>query len=256
MIHPTALIHSGAKLAQDVEIGPFAVIGEHVEIGSGTSIGSHTVISGHTRIGKGNRIFHHSVLGEAPQDKKYAGEPTRLEIGDGNMIREFCTFNTGTVQDAGVTRMGDNNWVMAYVHLAHDVQIGNNTTLANNAQFAGHVVVGDHAVVGGVTGVHQFCRIGAHAMIGAASLILADVPPYVMAMGNTCEPHGINSEGLRRRGFSAESINAIRRAYKTLYKSGLSFEEAKQALRGQAGNSPELAIFVEFLDSTKRSIIR
>jgi UDP-N-acetylglucosamine acyltransferase len=256
MIHPSAIVHSGAKLAQDVEIGPFAIIGEHVEIGSGTSIGSHTVVTGHTRIGKDNRIFHHSVLGEAPQDKKYAGEPTRLEIGDGNMIREFCTFNTGTVQDAGVTRMGNNNWVMAYVHLAHDVQIGNNTTLANNAQFAGHVVVGDYAVVGGVTGVHQYCRIGAHAMIGAASLIIADVPPYVMAMGNTCEPHGINSEGLRRRGFSVESINAIRRAYKTLYKSGLSFEDAKQALRGEVEDSPELAIFVEFLDSTKRSIIR
>ncbi len=256
MIHPSAIVHSGAKLAQDVEIGPFAIIGEHVEIGSGTSVGSHTVVTGHTRIGKDNRIFHHSVLGEAPQDKKYAGEPTRLEIGDGNMIREFCTFNTGTVQDAGVTRMGNNNWVMAYVHLAHDVQIGNNTTLANNAQFAGHVVVGDYAVVGGVTGVHQYCRIGAHAMIGAASLIVADVPPYVTAMGNTCEPHGINSEGLRRRGFSVESINAIRRAYKTLYKSGLSFEDAKQALRGQAEDSPELAIFVEFLDSTKRSIIR
>ncbi len=256
MIHPSALVHSGAKLAQDVEIGPFAVIGEHVEIGSGTSIGSHTVVTGHTRIGKDNRIFHHSVLGEGPQDKKYAGEPTRLEIGDGNMIREFCTFNTGTVQDAGVTRMGNNNWVMAYVHLAHDVQIGNNTTLANNAQFAGHVVVGDYAVVGGVTGVHQFCRIGAHAMIGAASLILADVPPYVMAMGNTCEPHGINSEGLRRRGFSAESITAIRRAYKTLYKSGLNLEEAKQALRAQVADRPELAIFVEFLDSSKRSIIR
>ena len=256
MIHPTALVHSGAKLAPDVEIGPYSVIGEHVEIGSGTSIGSHAVVTGHTRIGKGNRIFHHNVLGEGPQDKKYAGEPTRLEIGDGNMIREFCTFNTGTVQDVGVTRMGDNNWVMAYVHLAHDVQVGNNTTLANNVQFAGHVVVGDYAVIGGVTGVHQYCRIGAHAMIGAASLIVADVPPYVMAMGNTCEPHGINSEGLRRRGFSAESVNAIRRAYKTLYKSGLGFEEAKQALRGQVKDSPELAIFVEFLDSTKRSIIR
>ena len=256
MIHPSAIVHSGAKLAQDVEIGPFAVIGEHVEIGSGTSIGSHTVVTGHTRIGKDNRIFHHSVLGEGPQDKKYAGEPTRLEIGNGNMIREFCTFNTGTVQDAGVTRMGNDNWVMAYVHLAHDVQIGNNTTLANNAQFAGHVVVEDYAVVGGVTGVHQFCRIGAHAMIGAASLVIADVPPYVMAMGNTCEPHGINSEGLRRRGFSAESINAIRRAYKTLYKSGLGLEEAKQVLRAQVADRPELAIFVEFLDSSKRSIIR
>lgn len=256
MIHPTAIVHSGAKLAQDVEIGPYAVIGEHVEIGSGTAIGSHTVITGYTRIGKSNRIFQHCVLGEAPQDKKYAGEPTRLEIGDGNMIREFCTFNTGTAQDDGVTRMGNDNWVMAYVHLAHDVQIGNNATLANNAQFAGHVVVEDYAVIGGLTGVHQFCRVGAHAMVGAASLVLADVPPYVMAIGNTCEPHGINSEGLRRRGFSAETIGTIRRAYKTLYKSGLSLEEAKQALRGQVADCPELAILVEFLDSSKRSIIR
>lgn len=256
MIHPTAIVHSGAKLAQDVEIGPYAVIGEHVEIGSGTAIGSHTVITGYTRIGRSNRIFQHCVLGEAPQDKKYAGEPTRLEIGDGNMIREFCTFNTGTAQDDGVTRMGNDNWVMAYVHLAHDVQIGNNATLANNAQFAGHVVVEDYAVIGGLTGVHQFCRVGAHAMVGAASLVLADVPPYVMAIGNTCEPHGINSEGLRRRGFSAETIGTIRRAYKTLYKSGLSLEEAKQALRGQVADCPELAILVEFLDSSKRSIIR
>jgi UDP-N-acetylglucosamine acyltransferase len=256
MIHPSAIVHSGAKLAQDVEIGPFAVIGEHVEIGNGTSIGSHAVITGRTRIGMDNQIFHHSVLGEGPQDRKYAGEPTRLEVGDGNMIREFCTFNTGTVQDAGVTRMGNNNWVMAYVHLAHDVQIGSNTTLANGAQFAGHVVVEDYAVVGGVTGVHQFCRIGAHAMVGAASLVLADVPPYVMAIGNTCVPRGINSEGLRRRGLSAETITAIRRAYKTLYKSGLSLEEAKQALRGQVADCPELAILVEFLDSSKRSIIR
>jgi UDP-N-acetylglucosamine acyltransferase len=256
MIHPTVIVHSGAKLAPDVQIGPYAVIGEHVEIGTGTSIGSHTVITGHTRIGKSNRIFHHCVLGEQPQDKKYAGEPTRLEIGDGNMIREFCTFNTGTVQDGGITRMGNNNWVMAYVHLAHDVQIASNTTLANSAQLAGHVVVEDYAVIGGVTGVHQFCRIGAHAMVGAASLVLADVPPYVMAIGNTCEPHGINSEGLRRRGFGAETITAIRRAYKTLYKSGLSLEEAKQALRGQVPDCPELAILVEFLDSSKRSIIR
>ena len=256
MIHPSAIVHSGARLAPDVEVGPFAIIGEHVEIGSGTAIGSHTVITGYTRIGKSNRIFQHCVLGEAPQDKKYAGEPTRLEIGDGNMIREFCTFNTGTAQDDGVTRMGNDNWVMAYVHLAHDVQIGNNATLANNAQFAGHVVVEDYAVIGGLTGVHQFCRVGAHAMVGAASLVLADVPPYVMAIGNTCEPHGINSEGLRRRGFSAETIGTIRRAYKTLYKSGLSLEEAKQALRGQVADCPELAILVEFLDSSKRSIIR
>jgi UDP-N-acetylglucosamine acyltransferase len=256
MIHPSAIVHPGAKLAADVEIGPFAVIGEHVEIGAGTTIGAHAVITGHTRIGTNNRVFHHAMLGEIPQDKKYAGEPTRLEIGNGNMIREFCTFNIGTVQDAGVTRLGDDNWVMAYVHLAHDCQVGSHTTLANCTQLAGHVHVGDHAVLGGFTGVHQFCRVGAHAITGVGSVVLADVPPYVTAMGNTAEPHGINSEGLRRRGFSAEAINGIRRAYKTLYKSGLSLDEAKQALRTQAAECRELAVFVEFLDSSKRSIIR
>jgi UDP-N-acetylglucosamine acyltransferase len=256
MIHPSALVHSGAKLAADVEVGPYAIIGEHVEIATGTRVGSHTVISGHTRIGRNNRIFHHVVLGEIPQDKKYADEPTRLEIGDGNVIREFCAFHTGTVQDNGVTRLGDHNWVMAYVHLAHDCMVGNDIILANCAQLAGHVHVGDGAVVGGMTGVHQFCRIGAYAMTGAGSVVLADVPPYVMAMGNTAEPHGINAEGLRRRGFSAEAINAIKRAYKTLYKSGLSLEEAKKALREQAATMPELAVLVEFLESSKRSIVR
>jgi UDP-N-acetylglucosamine acyltransferase len=255
-VHPSAIIHPGARLADDVEVGPFAVIGEHVEIGAGTRIGAHVVITGNTRIGRNNRIFHHATLGEVPQDKKYAGEPTRLEIGDGNVIREFCTFNTGTVQDAGVTRLGDYNWVMAYVHLAHDCQVGNNTTIANCTQLAGHVHVGDYAVLGGFTGVHQFCRVGAHAITGVSSVVLADVPPYVTAMGNTAEPHGINSEGLKRRGFSPETVNAIRRAYKTLYKSGLSLEEAKAALRIQAGESPEIAVFVEFIDSSKRSIIR
>ncbi|MGH8692903.1 MAG: acyl-ACP--UDP-N-acetylglucosamine O-acyltransferase, partial [Burkholderiales bacterium] len=215
MIHPTAIVHKDAKLAPDVEVGPFSIIGEHVEIGTGTSIGAHVVIAGRTRIGAKNRIFHHAVLGEIPQDKKYAGEHTTLEIGDGNTIREFCTFHIGTVQDAGVTRLGDDNWVMAYVHLAHDCMVGSHTILANCAQLAGHVHVGDHAIVGGMTGVHQFCRIGVHAMTGAGSVVLADVPPYVIAMGNTAEPHGINSEGLRRRGFNADAINNIRRAYKT-----------------------------------------
>ncbi len=256
MIHPTAIVHKDAKLAPDVEVGPFCIIGAHVEIGAGTSIGAHTVIAGRTRIGANNRIFHHVVLGEIPQDKKYAGEPTTLEIGDGNTIREFCAFHTGTVQDAGVTRLGNDNWVMAYVHLAHDCAVGSHTILANCAQLAGHVHVGDYVIVGGMTGVHQFCRIGAHAMTGAGSVVLADVPPYVTAMGNTATPHGINSEGLRRRGFSAEGINDIRRAYKTLYKSGLTLNEAKRALREQAAACRELAILVEFLDASKRSIIR
>lgn len=256
MIHPSAIVHSGAKLAQDVEIGPFAVIGEHVEIGSGTSVGSHTVINGHTRIGKNNRIFQHSVLGEAPQDKKYAGEPTRLEIGDGNMIREFCTFNTGTVQDAGVTRLGDDNWVMAYVHLAHDSQVGSHTVLANMVTLAGHVTIHDHVILGGGTMVHQFCRVGAHAFTAGGSIVLRDVPPFVVASGNSAQPHGINVEGLKRRGFGAQAIEEIRRAYKTLYKSGLALEEAKAAVRAQAANCKELEMFAEFLDSSTRSIIR
>lgn len=256
MIHPTAIVHKDAKLAPDVEIGPFTIIGAHVEIGAGTSIGAHTLIAGRTRIGINNRIFHHVVLGEIPQDKKYAGEPTTLEIGDGNTIREFCAFHTGTVQDAGVTRLGDDNWVMAYVHLAHDCMVGNHTIFANCAQLAGHVHIGDYAIVGGMTGVHQFCRIGAHAMTGAGSVVLADVPPYVTAMGNSAEPHGINSEGLRRRGFSAEAVNNIRRAYKTLYKSGLTLDEAKRALHEQAAACTEVAILVDFLDASKRSIIR
>jgi len=256
VIHPTAIVHPGARLAQGVEVGPYAVIGEHVEIGAGTTIGSHAVIVGRTRIGSNNRIFHHATLGEAPQDKKYAGEPTRLEIGDDNTIREFCTFNTGTVQDLGVTRMGDKNWIMAYVHVAHDCEIGNGTTLANCTQLAGHVSVGDFAVLGGFSGIHQFCRVGAHAMTGVGSVVLADVPPYVMAMGNTAQPHGINSEGLKRRGFSSESITGIRRGYKTLYKSGLGLEEAKQALREQVAECPELGLFVDFIEASKRSIIR
>jgi UDP-N-acetylglucosamine acyltransferase len=256
MIHPTAIVHKDAKLAPDVQVGPFSIIGAHVEIGAGTSIGAHAVIAGYTRIGTNNRIFHHVVLGEIPQDKKYAGEPTMLEIGNGNTIREFCAFHTGTVQDAGVTRLGDDNWVMAYVHLAHDCMVGSHTILANCAQLAGHVHVGDYAIVGGMTGVHQFCRIGAYAMAGAGSVVLADVPPYVTAMGNTAEPHGINSEGLRRRGFSAEVVNNIRRAYKTLYKSGLTLDEAKLALHEQAAACRELGILVDFLDATKRSIVR
>ena len=256
MIHPTAIVHPGARLAQAVEVGPYAVIGEHVEIGEGTTIGAHAVIVGHTRIGRNNRIFHHATLGEAPQDKKYAGEPTRLEIGDDNMIREFCTFNTGTVQDLGVTKVGHKNWIMAYVHIAHDCEIGDQATLANCTQLAGHVSVGDFAVLGGFSGIHQFCRVGAHAMTGVGSVVLADVPTYVMAMGNTAQPHGINAEGLKRRGFSAEAISGIRRGYKTLYKSGLGLEEAKQALRQQAGDCPELQAMVDFIDQSKRSIIR
>jgi UDP-N-acetylglucosamine acyltransferase len=256
MIHPSAIIHPGAQLAQDVEIGPYAVIGEHVEIGADTSIASHTVVTGYTRIGRHNRIYQHAVIGGDPQDKKYNGEPTRLEIGDHNVIREFCTLNTGTVQDVGVTRVGNHNWIMAYVHMAHDSQVASHTILANMVTLAGHVSIQDHAILGGGTMVHQYCRVGAHAFTAGGTIVLRDVPPFVMASGNSAEPHGINVEGLKRRSFSTQAIEDIRRAYKTLYKSGLSLEEAKQALHAQAAHCAELAIFVEFLDSSKRSIIR
>ena len=255
-IHPTAIVHPGAKIGADVEIGAYSIIGEHVEIGDNTWVGPHVVITGHTRIGRDNRIFQFSSLGEIPQDKKYKGEPTRLEIGDRNTIREFCTFNCGTIQDVGVTRLGNDNWIMAYVHLAHDCQVGNNTIFANNTQLAGHVVVGDWVILGGFTGVHQFVRIGAHSMTGVATKLVQDLPPYVMASGSPAEPHGINSEGLKRRGFSAEAILAIKRAYKTLYKSGLKLDEARAAIATDLESAPELAILHEFLSEAGRGIIR
>lgn len=255
-IHPTAIVHPAAKLGVGVEIGPYSVVGEHVEIGDGTWIGPHVVVGGHTRIGAGNRIFQFSSIGEIPQDKKYAGEPTRLEIGDRNTIREFCTLNCGTVQDAGCTRLGSDNWIMAYVHLAHDCQVGNHTIFANNAQLAGHVAVGDWAILGGFTVVHQFVRIGAHSMTAMGTILLQDLPPYVMASGNGAEPHGINSEGLKRRGFAADGIAAIRRAYKTLYKAGLGLAEAREAIRADVPGRPELLPLIEFLDSAGRGIIR
>ena len=256
MIHPSAIVHPGAKLGAGVSVGPYSIIGEHVVIGEGTTVGSHVVIEGRTRIGRDNRIFAHSALGGEPQDKKYAGEPTGLEIGDRNVIREFCTFNCGTVQDAGTTRIGSDNWIMAYVHVAHDCQVGNNTIFANAASIAGHVHVGDHAILGGFTGVHQFVLIGAHSMTAGATLLLQDLPPYVMAQGNDCKPFGINSEGLKRRGFGEEAIAEIRRAYKTLYRSGLTLEEAKAAIAAQAGKTPALAILVDFLERSTRGIVR
>ncbi len=256
MIHPSAIVHAGARIHPLASIGAYAVIGEHVEIGERTSVGPHVVIDGHTRIGPDNRIHAFNSIGGPPQDKKYAGEPTRLEIGARNTIREFCTFNCGTVQDVGVTRLGDDNWIMAYVHLAHDCQIGNNTIFANNAQLAGHVHVGDYAILGGFTTVHQFVSIGAHAMTALSSVLVQDLPPYVTAAGNTAQPHGINAEGLKRRGFSPETIAAIRAAYKTLYRSGMPLEEAKQALAEQARSVPEVGIMVEFLGRSRRGILR
>ena len=256
MIHATALIHPNAKLAADVEVGAYSIIGEHVEIGPGTVVGPHVVINGHTRIGAHNRIFQFCSLGEVPQDKKYADEPTRLEIGDYNTIREFCTFNLGTAQDVGVTRLGSHNWIMAYVHLAHDCQVGNHTIFANNAQLAGHVEVGDYAILGGFTVVHQFVRIGAHIITGMGTILLQDVPPYMLVSGNPSAPHGINSEGLKRRGYSSASIMAIKRAYKTLYKSGLSLADARAAIAQLLVEHAELQPLADFLANSERGIVR
>jgi UDP-N-acetylglucosamine acyltransferase len=256
MIHASAIIHPGARLGANVSIGAYSIVGEHVEIGNDTRIGPHVVIEGHTRIGRNNRVFQFCSLGAVPQDKKYANEPTRLEIGDGNTIREFCTVNCGTAQDAGVTRLGHDNWIMAYVHLAHDCQIGDHTIFANNAQLAGHVHVGDHAILGGFTGVHQFVRIGAHSFTAIATVLVHDLPPYVMAAGDTAKPFGINIEGLRRRGFSAEAMAAIKRAYKTLYKSGLTLDQAKVQLAEQAKTCAEIGVLSEFLQGCTRGIVR
>ncbi len=260
VIHPTALVSPQARIGRNVSIGAYtvvdAVVDGEVEIGEGTHIGHHCVITGRTRIGRDNRIFHSVSLGEANQDKKYKGEPTALEIGDRNTIREFCSFNRGTVQDAGITRIGSDNWIMAYVHVAHDCQVGSNTTLANCTQLAGHVHVGDWATLGGFTGVHQFVRIGAHAMCGVSSVVLMDIPPYVTVGGNPLAAAGINAEGLKRRGFTAAQLAAIKQAYKTLYRSGLSFAEAKIQLAKEAAMSPELHLLVEFLNASTRGIVR
>lgn len=255
-IHPTALVDPGAKIAPDVEIGAYSIIGPHVEIGHGSRVGPHVVIAGHTRIGARNRFFQFSSIGEIPQDKKYQGEATRLEMGDDNTVREFCTFNCGTAQDAGATRVGNGNWFMAYVHLAHDCQVGNNTIFANNAQLAGHVHVGDHVILGGYTGVHQFCRVGMHSITGIGSVVLQDVPPFITASGDTAKPYGINVEGLKRRGFSPDTITELKRAYKTLYRSSLTLEQARQALAHQVKACPEVQVLLDFLASSTRGIIR
>ena len=256
MIHPSAIIEAGAQLGANVSVGAFSIIGEQVEIGDNTVIGPHVVISGRTRIGCDNHIYQFSSLGGPPQDKKHGGEPTRLEIGDRNTIREFCTFNLGTALDAGVTRMGDDNRIMAYVHIAHDCQVGNRTVFANNAQLAGHVHIGDWAILGGYTGIHQFCRVGAHTMTAAGTVAVQDIPPYVMAAGNTASPFGINVEGLKRRGFSPEAMLALKRAYRTLYKSGLMLEEARAKLIEDAVAHPEVQPLVDFLAVSRRGIIR
>lgn len=260
-IHSTAIVDPKANLDSSVEVGAYSLIGPHVNIAAGTKIGPHVVIEGHTTIGKDNEFFQFSSIGAAPQDKKYAGEPTLLEIGDRNVIREFCTFNLGTVQDGGVTRIGNDNWIMAYVHIAHDCHVGNHTIFANNAALAGHVHIGDWVILGGFSNVHQFCKIGPHAMVGMSTSLTQDVPPFVILNGNPAAAHGINVEGLKRRGFSREQISAIRQAYKTLYKSGLTLDEAKSTLDADiaqmtAEQAGHVQLFRDFLDTSTRGIVR
>lgn len=254
LIHPTAQIDKRAKLGANVSVGAYTVIDGDVQIGDNTAIGHHAVITGHTTIGNNNKLFHFVSIGEANQDKKYQGEPTRLVIGNNNTIREYCSLNRGTVQDKGVTTVGDNNWLMAYVHVAHDCVVGNNTTIANCTQLAGHVEVGDWATLGGFTGVHQFVKIGAHVMCGVSSVVLMDIPPYVTCGGNPLSAVGINAEGLKRRDFTPEQIANVKRAYKILYRQGLSFADAKAALANES--SPEIQALARFLTASTRGIVR
>ena len=256
MIDPTAVIDASAELAADVSIGPYSIIGPGVTIGARTEVGPHVVIKGPTRIGEDNRIHQFASLGDAPQDKKYAGEPTRLEIGDRNTVREFVTFNRGTAQDEGLTRIGDDNWIMAYVHIAHDCRIGNQTIMANNASMAGHVTVGDYAILGGFTLIHQFCAIGAHALTAFGSGISKDVPPYVTVGGSPARAHGLNMEGLRRRGFPEEVRKQLKDAYRVLYRENLSLQDALARLREAAGECDEVGLLVDFLETQTRGIVR
>lgn len=259
-IHPTAIIHAGAHLADDVQVGPYSVIGEHVTVGAGTVVGPHCVIDGRTTIGANNTFYRFCSVGGIPQDKKYAGEPTALTIGDGNTVREYVTINTGTAQDVGTTRVGDDNWIMAYVHIAHDCQIGSHTVLANAVQLAGHIHVGDWAVLGGLSAVHQFVRIGAHAMVGGTSSIRQDIPPYLMGAGDPFRPVGINSEGLSRRGHSPEVIAALKEAYKLLYRRQLSVADATVKIRELQETVPAardaIQLLVTFLETSARGIVR
>jgi UDP-N-acetylglucosamine acyltransferase len=255
-IHPTALIDPKARLAKGVQVGPYSIVGPQVEIGEASWIGAHVVLDGRTRIGRNNRIFHFASIGGPPQDKKYGGEDSTVDIGDGNTIREYVTINRGTALDKGATRVGDDNWIMAYVHFAHDCQVGSHTIFANACQLAGHVAVGDWAILGATTLVHQFVHIGAHAFTGMGSFLPQDLPPYVTAAGNTARPYGINSEGLKRRGFSAAAISGLKAAYRTLYRSGLGLEDARRALEGQAAGCPEVRLILDFLQHSTRGILR
>ena len=259
-VHPTALVDRQAELADDVEVGPYAIVGPQVRIGAGSSIGAHAVIAGRTSIGRDNRIFAHAAIGGVPQDKKYAGEDTELVIGDGNTIREFCTFSIGTAQGGGVTRVGSDNWIMAYAHVAHDCRVGDHCVFANAVTLAGHVEVGDWAILGGLAAVHQFVRIGSHAMAGGGTILVQDLPPFVICNGNPAAAHGLNSEGLKRRGFSAEAVATLRRAYRTLYKDGLTAAAACEQLLRMAqevpASSADLHALAGFVRSSTRGIVR
>jgi len=261
-IHATAIVDPGAELDSSVTVGPYTIIGPHVKVGAGTTIGPHCVIEGHTTIGQDNRIFQFSSLGAIPQDKKYAGEPCELIIGNRNNIREFCTFNIGSPGDTGITRVGDDNWLMAYVHLAHDCEVGNNTIFANNSQLAGHVHVGDWAILGGFTVVHQFVKIGAHSMTAMCTLLFADLPPFVMCQGQPAQARSMNYEGLRRRGFSPERVSAVKAMHKALYRDDLTLDAARVRIAELAQSVPEsepdVQMMLSFLDQTspQRGIVR
>jgi UDP-N-acetylglucosamine acyltransferase len=255
-IHPTAIVDASAKVAGDVAVGPYSIIGADVTIGAGSVIGPHVVVGARTRLGARNRIFQFASIGEIAQDRKYGGEPTTTTIGDDNTFREYVTVHAGTAQDRGDTLIGNGNLFLAYSHVAHDCVIGNLTTFSNNAQIAGHVHIGDWAVLGAFAGVHQFCRVGAHAFIGAFAVVLQDVPPYVTVQGYPAKPHGTNNEGLRRRGFTSEDVMTIRRAYKTLYRENLPLEEARAKIAADAAEAPVLAILSSFLAADGRGIVR
>ena len=256
MIHQTAIIAATARIDDGVEIGPYSVIGDDVEIGAGTRIDSHVIVNGPSTIGRDNRIYQFASIGDDPQDKKYAGEPTKLTIGDRNTIREFCTISRGTSQDKGHTIMGDDNWIMAYVHIAHDCVVGNSTIMANNVTLAGHVHVGDWVIFGGFSGAHQFTKIGAHAFLGMYAGVNRDVPAYTMVSGQPAVPRGINSEGLKRRDFSAEQIRNIKNAYRLVYRKGLKLTEAIDEIEALCETQPELIVFLDSLRSSERGLIR
>ena len=256
MIHRTAIIEEGARLGENVSVGAYSVVGPEVTLGDDCWIGPHVVINGRTTIGSGTRIYQFASIGEAPQDKKYAGEDTSVEIGRNNTIREYVTINRGTTDDAGVTRIGDDNWLMAYCHVAHDCQVGSHTIFANGATLAGHVIVGDWVIFAGYSGAHQFCRIGAHAFLGMYGGVNQDVPAYVMASGQPPRPRGINAEGLKRRGFDSQQIRNIREAYRLVYRKGLPRDEAIAELRHRVDEQPELAPMIESIEGSQRGLLR